>query len=294
MEKIDLHMHSRYSDDADFPVDVLIARCKANGVSTLAVTDHNSAHSVAEAKAWLSSDLHVLSGIEIDCTFDGNNYHLLGYGFTPSDDFVEIYNNFNAIQRELTPKKLAKLRELNFSLDETRLAEVCGDTIPQEEQMGEVILEDERNDGHPLLLPYRTGGARADMPLINFFWDFFGPGKACHLPVTFPPMNEMVDVIRHNGGIPILAHIGANVKQDHTQVIEEMLKIGVMGVEVFSSYHSPELTDQLYDFTVSRSAYVTCGSDFHGRNKPKIEVGQCVYEPYQLAEIKRFISCVSA
>lgn len=294
MEKIDLHMHSRYSDDADFPVDVLIARCKANGVSTLAVTDHNSAHSVAEAKAWLSSDLNVISGIEIDCTFAGNNYHLLGYGFTPSDDFVEIHNNFNAIQRELTPKKLAKLRELNFFLDETRLAEVCGDTIPQEEQMGEVILEDERNDGHPLLLPYRTGGARADMPLINFFWDFFGPGKACHLPVTFPPMNEMVDVIRHNGGIPILAHIGANVKQDHTQVIEEMLKIGVMGVEVFSSYHSPELTDQLYDFTVSRSAYVTCGSDFHGRNKPKIEVGQCVYEPYQLAEIKRFISCVSA
>lgn len=294
MEKIDLHMHSSYSDDADFPVDVLIARCIEKGVDTLAVTDHNSAHSVVEAQSLSSPALKVISGIEIDCSFAGNNYHLLGYGFTPGDDFVEIYNNFNAVQRELTPKKFEKLRELNFYLDETRLAEVCGDTIPQEEQMGEVILEDARNDDHPLLLPYRAGGDRSDMPLINFFWDFFGPGKVCNIPVTFPPMSKMVEVIRANGGIPVLAHIGANVKHDHEQVINEILKIGVMGVEAFSSYHSTELANRLYNYTVSRAAYVTCGSDFHGRNKPKIEVGQCVYEPDQLEEIKRFIAAVSA
>ncbi|WP_431222602.1 PHP domain-containing protein [Serratia sp. L9] len=172
MEKIDLHMHSSYSDDADFPVEVVVARCKANGISTLAITDHNSAYSVPEAKALASSSLNVLSGIEIDCTFEGRNFHLLGYGFAPSNDFVEIHHNFSAIQRELTPKKFEKLRELNFYLDEQRLEQVCGGAIPQEEQMGEVILEDERNDEHPLLLPYRVGGERADMPLINFYWDF--------------------------------------------------------------------------------------------------------------------------
>lgn len=105
MEKIDLHMHSSYSDDADFPVDVLIARCIEKGVSTLAVTDHNSAHSVVEAQSWSSPKLKVISGIEIDCSFAGNNFHLLGYGSTPGDDLVEIYDNFNAIQRALTPKK---------------------------------------------------------------------------------------------------------------------------------------------------------------------------------------------
>lgn len=294
MEKIDLHMHSSYSDDADFPVDVVIARCIANGISTLAITDHNCACSVPEANALASPNLNVLSGIEIDCTFAGRNFHLLGYGFTPSNDFVEIQNNFAAIQRELTPKKFEKLRKLNFYLDEQRLAEVCGGAIPQEEQMGEVILADERNHSHPLLLPYRAGGDRADMPLINFYWDFFGPGKICYMPVTYPAMSKMVEVIRHNGGIPILAHIGANVKQEHTQVIDEMLKIGVMGVEVFSSYHSAELASQLYAFTVSRSAFVTCGSDFHGRNKPKIEVGQCAYGPQHVAEIRRFVAAASA
>ncbi|WP_159565970.1 PHP domain-containing protein [Budvicia diplopodorum] len=293
MEKIDLHMHSSYSDDADFPVEVLIARCNKHGINTLAVTDHNSAYSVPKAKTLASSSLNVLSGIEIDCTFAGRNFHLLGYGFTPSDDFVEVHKNFSAIQRNLTPQKFEKLRGLNFYLDEQRLEQVCGGTIPQEEQMGEVILEDERNIGHPLLLPYRSGGDRSDMPLINFYWDFFGPGKICHLPVTYPAMSQMVDVIRQNGGIPIVAHIGANVAQDHTRVIDEMFKAGVMGVEVFSSYHSPELVSQLYEFTVGRSAFVTCGSDFHGRNKPKIEVGQCAYGPQHIAEIRRFIAAAS-
>ncbi|KFK94781.1 MULTISPECIES: PHP domain-containing protein [unclassified Serratia (in: enterobacteria)] len=294
MEKIDLHMHSNYSDDADLPVDVLIARCQKQGISTLAVTDHNRADSVAAAKALASSTLNVLSGIEIDCTFEGRNYHLLGYGFTPAEDFAAIYQNFSAIQRELTPQKFEKLRELNFYLDEQRLEQVCGGAIPQEEQMGEVILEDERNDGHPLLLPYRAGGARADMPLINFYWDFFGPGKVCYMPVTYPAMSAMAEVIRDNGGIPIVAHIGANVKQDHTQVIDKMLKVGVMGLEVFSSYHSPKLADQLYDFAVERSAFVSCGSDFHGRNKPKIEVGQCAYGPQHLTEIRRLVAAASA
>ncbi|OMQ26867.1 PHP domain-containing protein [Serratia oryzae] len=294
MEKIDLHMHSNYSDDADFPVDVLIARCQEQGISTLAVTDHNSAYSVAAAKALASSSLNVLSGIEIDCTFEGRNYHLLGYGFTPSEDFVAIHQNFSAIQRELTPRKFEKLRELNFYLDEQRLQQLCGGALPQEEQMGEVILEDERNDEHPLLVPYRAGGARADMPLINFYWDFFGPGKVCYMPVTYPAMSDMVEVIRQNGGIPIVAHIGANVKQDHTQVIERMLKAGVMGVEVFSSYHGPELARQLYDFATARAAFVTCGSDFHGRNKPKIEVGQCAYGPQHIEQIRRFVAAASA
>lgn len=293
MEKIDLHMHSSYSDDADFPVETVIARCQANGISTLAITDHNSAYSSLKAKAFAYPSLNVLSGIEIDCTFEGRNFHLLGYGFTPSDDFVTVHNNFNAIQREQTPKKFEKLRELNFYLDEQRLEQVCGGAIPQEEQMGEVILEDQRNARHPLLLPYRTGGNRSDMPLINFYWDFFGPGKVCYLPVTYPAMSSMVEVIRNNGGIPILAHIGANVKSHHSQVIDEVLKIGVMGVEVFSSYHSSALAEQLYQVTIGRSAFVTCGSDFHGRNKPKIEVGQCAYGPQHLAEIKRFVAAAS-
>lgn len=293
MEKVDLHMHSHHSDDADYPVAELIARCVREGVTTLAITDHNSAFSFAESEKWRSDALNIISGIEIDCTFQGRNFHLLGYGFTPSDDFTQVYENFNDIQRELVPVKLAKLREFGFFIDDEHLARLANGRLPQEEQMGEAILEDKRNANNPLLLPYRSGGARADMPLINFYWDFFGPGKACYQPVTYPALEEMADLIRDNGGIPVIAHIGANVKEEHEAILEQMLESGVAGIEVFSSYHDDELAQRLYDFALEQGAYVTCGSDFHGRNKPKIEVGTCRYNPEQLIEIKRFLDVVS-
>lgn len=293
MEKIDLHMHSHYSDDADYPVAELIARCLREGVTTLAVTDHNSAFSFAESLKWSSDSLNIISGIEIDCTFQGRNFHLLGYGFTPSDDFSLVYENFNNIQRELVPVKLTKLRELGFFIDDEHLARLANGRLPQEEQMGEAILEDERNADNPLLLPYRSGGERADMPLINFYWDFFGPNKACYQPVTYPALEDMADLIRNNGGIPVIAHIGANLKEEHEAMLELMLESGVAGIEVFSSYHDEALAQRLYNFACEQGAYVTCGSDFHGRNKPKIEVGTCQYNREQLAEIQRFIDVVS-
>lgn len=288
LEKIDLHMHSNYSDDADLPVAELISRCKAHGITTLAVTDHNSANSVAEASALADNTLRTISGIEIDCTFDERNYHLLGYGFTPSDDFSQIHRNFSELQRKLMPKKIEALRHYGFIVDEDALTELAGERIPQEEQMAEVILADDRNKNNPLLLPYRSGGSRSDMPLINFFWDFFGAGRPCYIPVSYPAMEQMVDVIRSNGGTPVIAHIGANIKQQYQEVLTGMQKVGVMGIEVFSSYHSPELEAWLYDFALNQNLHVTCGSDFHGHNKPKIEVGQCCYNASQLTAIRRF------
>jgi len=161
--------------------------------------------------------------------------------------------------------------------------------IPQEEQMAEVILEDERNLSHPLLSIYRNDGARADMPLINFYWDFFGAGKPCHTPVAYPALTDMVALIKGNQGIPVIAHIGANVKTDHFNVLDEMRAVGVMGVEVFSSYHQAELANQLYDYAINHHLHVTCGSDFHGKNKPKIEVGTCNYDSNSEKSIRRFL-----
>lgn len=58
MEKIDLHMHSNFSDDADLPVSELIERCKAHGITTLSITDHNLADSVTEAMRYAGETIH--------------------------------------------------------------------------------------------------------------------------------------------------------------------------------------------------------------------------------------------
>ena len=40
---IDLHMHSRYSDDGEFTPTELIEQCTQKGVRIMSVTDHNCA-----------------------------------------------------------------------------------------------------------------------------------------------------------------------------------------------------------------------------------------------------------
>ncbi|POP45587.1 PHP domain-containing protein [Superficieibacter electus] len=294
MQNIDLHVHSSWSDDADYSVSNLIKIAKTEQVSVLSVTDHNSSSSVEEAIYWgHQNNIHVLPGIEIDCSFGNNNYHLLGYGYRRhSSDFTDIEHNFNQLQQAATPIKLEKLKALGFFLNEEHLFSLAGDRVPQEEEMAELILEDERNAGHSLLVPYRKGNARGDMPLINFFWDFFGKGKPCHVEIAFPPLQEMVEVIRSNGGIPVIAHIGANVKSGHTDVISEMIKVGVMGVEVFSSYHDNDLRQQLYHYAQDRALLMTCGSDFHGKNKPKIRMGSCKLSLSESEKVNEFLEHV--
>lgn len=296
MSKIDLHMHSAFSLDADLPVEILIDRCLENQVSTLAITDHNSVHSVNLAKKYTQDkNITVLSGIETDCSFQGGNYHLLGYGFNGDmTDFYDLEKLITKLQADVVPVKLQKLKDLGFWLDEDHLCQLAKGNIPQEEQMAELILEDERNISHPLLSIYRGDGARADMPLINFYWDFFGAGKPCHTPVAYPALTDMVSLIKSNNGIPVIAHIGANVKTEHLKVLDEMKAVGVMGVEVFSSYHNAELANKLYRYAFESNLFVTCGSDFHGKNKPKIEVGTCNYDSTSEKSIRQFLESAMA
>lgn len=295
MQNIDLHVHSSWSDDADFSVSQLMKIAEKENVSVLSIADHNSSSSVEEAIYWgHQHNIHVLPGIEIDCSFGNNNYHLLGYGYRRhSTDFAEVKRNFDRLQHAATPIKIEKLKALGLFLDEERLFALAGDRVPQEEEMAELILEDERNAGNTLLIPYRKGNARGDMPLINFFWDFFGKGKPCHVEIAFPPLQDMVEIIRSNGGIPVIAHIGANVKSGHTDVISEMVKSGVMGVEVFSSYHDNDLRQQLYDYALDRSLLMTCGSDFHGKNKPNIRMGSCQLNQAESEKVEAFLERVT-
>lgn len=294
MDKIDLHMHSAYSGDADFPVLDVINLAEKNNLSVISITDHNSSKSVHDAiNHCTERQLCFITGIEIDCAFHGRNYHLLGYGYNKdSRDFDVIERNFIQLQTEATPIKIDKLKKLGFFMDETALYKDLQGEVPQEESMAELILHDDRNNDNSLLLPYRAGGGRADMPLVNFFWDFFGIGKPCHVEITFPELSDIVDVIRDNSGIPIIAHIGANIQKEHLSTIESMCKKGVMGVEVFSSYHSSSLSKQLFDYCQTHTLFTTCGSDFHGKNKPNIAIGSCEYNRQELTNIRKFIDSV--
>ena len=168
---IDLHMHSLYSDDGEFSPESLVAQCAAAGFSLMSICDHNcvQANPAAQAEA-RAQGIHFIPGIEIDCIYQGHNFHIIGYGIDfLSDDFERIEDNIRQQGRAASLNMLEKTRALGFELAEGELIALAQDSYWPETWTGEmfadVLLSKPAYQNHPLLAPYRPGAARSDAPI---------------------------------------------------------------------------------------------------------------------------------
>ena len=90
MEKIiDLHIHTNISADGTYSPAEIIEIAKSQNMDMIAIADHNSVRAVKDAiRLGNEKGICVIPGIEIDCVFDGVNFHLTGYGIDVNDDGV--------------------------------------------------------------------------------------------------------------------------------------------------------------------------------------------------------------
>lgn len=276
---IDLHMHSKYSDDGEYePLD-LVEKCFENGIRIMSVTDHNCVKANAEAEAAANKrGIWYIPGVEIDCAYLNMNFHVLGYGIDyRSEDFANIEKTISKQEFEASLKRLEQTQILGFRITENEMWEMSKNRYKKDcwtgEMFGEALLKKEEYKEHPLLKPYRPGGARSDNPYVNFYWDFYAQGKPCYVKMTYPAMVEVLDIIRANHGTAVLAHPGVNLK-NHFDMTDEILELGFDGVEVFSSYHGLPEADFFYKKAQEKHLMMTCGSDYHGKTKPAVWLGQ--------------------
>lgn len=276
MPQVDLHVHSDASDDGEWSAERIVGEACRCGIATLAITDHNRAVAVVEAQALgVALGVRVIAGIEIDCCHAGVNLHLLGYGIDPAAaDFEGLYGRLVARENAALSEKLSLLAAQGLVLDAATLIAQAGGRAVTAEQIAQILLCDATLVNHPLLAPYRRGGERAENPLVNFYWDWFHQGQPCHVPVELPALREMVGLVLDQGGVPVLAHPGVNLGH-RPELLDPVLKCGLEGIEVFNSYHSAQQMALYLDEAQSRRLLVTCGSDFHGKAKPAIRLGQC-------------------
>ena len=277
MEKyIDLHMHSKYSDDGEFTPTQLVEMCHQAGIRIMAIADHNSVKAIDEAKEMAKKyDIKYISATEIDCTYNGINLHVLGYGIDyHHDDFKALEQNVLDQELKCSKEKIALTNKLGFDVDVEALDKLTDNGVYTGEMFGEVLLNDQRYLDHPLLKPYREGGSRSDNPYVNFYWDYYAQGKPCYTKIVYPSLKETIDLIKKYGGTVVLAHPGNNLKGNF-EVFDEMVALGVEGVEAFSNYHSKETVEYFYNAGKKHHILITCGSDFHGKTKPAIELGEC-------------------
>lgn len=274
MALVDLHFHSHYSDDGDLsPSDLMVAAAMAQ-IRFAALADHNSVAGVGEALAAGGRlGIEVVPAIEIDSLHEGNGLHVLGYYIDHTDSrWATLQEDDVNRMRAGSAERMEKVARLGLVVDTDKLEAKSRDGVIIPELIAEVALADPRNDGNPILAPYRPGGPRSDNPQVNFYWDYCSHGKPAHVETEYMSTAEAVELILATGGTPVLAHPGPSLPNG-AEGLPNLAEQGIAGVEAFSSYHSPEQCVYWRNAALENGLFVTCGSDFHGKTKPAIRMG---------------------
>lgn len=272
---VDLHIHSKYSDDGQFEPGRLVDMCKENNVKIMAIADHNTVEAIPEAIEYAKKNgIKYIPAIEIDCTYSGVNLHVLGYGINYKNSvFNKIGKDIEKQEIAASLRKLELTNRLGFNLEKSTLDSISSNGVYTGEMFAEILLKDEKYTDHTLLKPYRMGGSRSDNPYVNFYWDYYSQGKSCYVEIEYLSLRETIKIINDNGGVAVLAHPGNNLK-GRFELFDEIVKEGIQGVECFSSYHEIDVNKYFYDKAKEYDILYTCGSDFHGKTKPSIFLGR--------------------
>ena len=276
---IDLHMHSVYSDDGEFPPAELVRMCRQAGIRMMAISDHNCVKANEEALNEANRlNIQYVPAIELDCTYRGIDLHLLGYWIDHKGlDFERVEDNIRKQEAEASLERLRRTRMLGLDVTEDELNAISDKGywkgVWTGEVFAEVLLHKPQYVDHELLHPYRMGGLRSDNPYVNFYWDFYAQGKPCYVKTMYPSLKDGISLIKDNCGKAVLAHPGVNLRNRY-DLFDEMVALGIDGVEAFSSYHDELSAKHFYAAARKHSLLTACGSDFHGKTKPAIRLGE--------------------
>ena len=275
MKKADLHIHSNYSNDGEFEIHKIVEKSLENKVDIISITDHNCVRGITEAiPVCANNGIEFIPGIEVDCSYNGIDLHVLGYNINwQSNDFAELEKSIHTKVMNSFPEMIENLDKAGIKVDGNEVLEKSNGKLPCGELIAEVLLTNSYYHSNKKLNPYLPGGDRSDMPYINFYHDFFAQGKAAYVKTEYMNFGNAIELIKDNGGIPIVAHPGMNLKEKE-ELIAELLENGAEGLEVFNNYHNQKQIKFFAEVAVAGNNIMTCGSDFHGKNKPLIKIGK--------------------
>ena len=114
--RADLHLHTRCSDGAQTPAE-MVRRARAAGMDVIAITDHDAVAGVNEArKAGQAEGILVLPGVELSVGL-GREIHMLGYGVNPDDEETRAFFAHEIeMRRERTLAMIEKLEWMDAGL----------------------------------------------------------------------------------------------------------------------------------------------------------------------------------
>lgn len=258
---IDLHSHSTASDGTLAPAEV--ARlAQRSGLSAWALTDHDTIGGVVEAGEESSRlGIDFIPGIEISAEFPHpGTMHILGYGIDPNSAVLKrLTETLIGARDDRNPRIIQKLNELGVKVSMKEWEQEAGGEVVGRPQLAAILM--------------RKGYVSS---IKQAFDKYLGQGSPAYFDKERLPPRRALEMIRESGGLPVLAHpiqLRSSNDAQLERIVKDLLDLGLAGIEVIHSDHSPELVAKYTKLADRFGLLKTGGSDFHGTNKKNIDLG---------------------
>lgn len=251
---IDLHTHTNCSDGTDSPAQ-LVNKALAEGISVLAITDHDTTSGWQSAQEALRSNLSLVLGAEISClTPDGISVHMLGLLFDGSDTEMQsmLENTRDGrIPRAIKMIDLLRSDGINISIEDVESVKPAGATLGRPHiadalvKNGVVLSRDEA------------------------FKDLLNNNSKYYVAHLAPTPEVAIATIKKAGGVAVIAHPFASHRGKILSTKEFLpLKLaGLNAIEVNHRDHNNDERIALANIARELDLVITGASDYHGTGK---------------------------
>ncbi|OOB79177.1 MAG: hypothetical protein ATN34_02630 [Epulopiscium sp. Nele67-Bin002] len=256
MYPVDLHVHSTMSDGTFTPKE-LAFYAKAKGLVAIALTDHDTTAGVSECKKWGERvGLRVIAGTEFSASYNNVEVHILGY-------FLDIENQ--KLQQTIT--KIKKVRDERNVMMLERLKELGMEVSFDELNVGDNNIITRANVARVIVDKGYVGS------MDEAFNRYLGRGKPAYIGREFIDYTECIDVIHQAGGLASIAHPHI-YKLNVEQFISDLAAAGLDGIESIYPEYSAQQEAKYLELCRAHNLFPSGGSDFHGDNKPGLDIGK--------------------
>ena len=266
MQRVDLHMHSRFSDGSLSPTALMQAAAAAQ-IDRVALTDHDTIDGLAEARqAAELLGIDLINGIELSAQWTKPaaskpiSIHVVGLGMTDLPKLqlaLQQQQQVRATRGQLICQRLQPYIQRDAWPEVLAMADGQAERVTRA-HIAEWLLQQGLVQRHQ-----------------QAFDRWLGDKRAAHVPLEWMTMADAVQLIHVCGGQSVLAHptrygLSAAVLK---RLVADFAACGGRALELPAFQEPASKRDMIDRLITQYGLMVSTASDFHGDSMPWVKLG---------------------
>ncbi len=270
-EKYDLHSHSLVSDGSLSPTE-LVLRAHEQGLTALALTDHDTTAGYKEAQVAANKiNLNLIAGIELSVSWQGKAFHIVGLNIDPDyPPLLEATNRLQTVRRERAEKIADKLEKKHIPDAYAAVTKAAGNGMVTRTHFADFLVSQ-----------FHVASQQ------EAFDRYLAKGKPAYVATVWAELELAVSWITQSGGVAVLAHPLRYklTPKWMSRLLSAFKQAGGQGIEVVTGRCNADEIKLVADYANRFDLAGSVGSDFHSPSNQWVELGRLAPLPANIKPV---------